>query len=120
MSPKTRKFVKLNRIAKPGDYRRVFKSSCRSVDDKFLVVAKKNDLGRARLGLAISKKNISTAVSRNKIKRTIRESFRHHKNILKDVDVVVVTNKKQTTINNKKIKESLRVHWKNISQCKNF
>ena len=56
------------------------------------------------MGLAISKKNISTAVRRNKIKRTIRESFRHHKNILKDVDVVV-TNKKQTTINNKKIKE---------------
>jgi len=114
------KFVKSNRIVKAEDYRQVFKSSCRSVDDKFLVIAIKNNLNRARLGLAISKKNVSKAVSRNKIKRAIRESFRHHKNILKSVDVVVVTHRKQTKFNNKTIKESLGAHWKHISQCKNF
>jgi len=120
VSTKTGKFVKLNRIVKPEDYRQVFKSSCRSVDDTFLVIAKKNDLKCARLGLAISKKNISKAVSRNNIKRAIRESFRHHKNILKGIDVVVVVHRKQTTINNKTVNESLGAHWKNISQCKNF
>ncbi len=120
MSTKTGKFVKSNRIVKPEDYRQVFKSSCRSVDDKFLVIAKKNDLKCARLGLAISKKNISKAVSRNNIKRAIRESFRHHKNILKGIDVVVVVHRKQTTINNKTVNESLGAHWKNVSQCKNF
>lgn len=120
MSTKTGKFVKLNRIVKPEDYRQVFKSSCRSVDDTFLVIAKKNDLKCARLGLAISKKNVSKAVSRNNIKRAIRESFRHHKNILKGIDVVVVVHRKQTTINNKTVNESLGAHWKNISQCKNF
>ncbi|MCH8080569.1 MAG: ribonuclease P protein component [Proteobacteria bacterium] len=120
MSTKTGKFVKSNRIVKPEDYRQVFKSSCRSVDDTFLVIAKKNDLKRARLGLAISRKNINKAVSRNNIKRAIRESFRYHKNILKGIDVVVVVHRKQTTINIKIINESLGVHWKNISQCKNF
>lgn len=120
MSTKTGKFVNSNRIVKPEDYRQIFKSSCRSVDDKFLVIAKKNDLNMARLGLAISKKNISKAVSRNKVKRAIRESFRHHKNILKGVDVVVVAHRKQTTINNKIINKSLGAHWKQISQCKNF
>ena len=120
MSTKTGKFVKSNRIVKPEDYRQVFKSSCRSVDDTFLVIAKKNDLKRARLGLAISRKNINKAVSRNNIKRAIRESFRYHKNILKGIDVVVVVHRKQTTINTKIINESLGVHWKNISQCKNF
>lgn len=120
MSTKTGKFVKSNRIVKPEDYRQVFKSSCRSVDDTFLVIAKKNDLKRARLGLAISRKNINKAVSRNNIKRVIRESFRYHKNILKGIDVVVVVHRKQTTINIKIINESLGVHWKNISQCKNF
>ena len=120
MSTKTGKFVKSNRIVKLEDYRQVFKSSCRSVDDTFLVIAKKNDLKRARLGLAISKKNINKAVSRNNIKRAIRESFRYHKNILKGIDVVVVVHRKQTTINTKIINKSLGVHWKNISQCKNF
>ena len=119
MSTKTGKFKKSNRIVKPEDYRQIFKCSCRSIDDEFLVVAKKNDLNRARLGLAISKKTISKAVSRNKIKRVIRESFRHHKNILKGVDVVVVR-RKQTIINNKTINDSLGAHWKHISQCKIF
>ena len=120
MSTKTGKFIKSSRIVKPEDFRQVFKSSCRSEDNTFLVLAKKNDLKWARLGLAISKKNISKAVNRNNIKRVIRESFRHHKNILKAIDVVVVVNRKQTTINNKTINESLDTHWKSISQCKNF
>jgi len=120
VSTKTGKFVKSNRIVKPEDYRQVFKSSCRSVDNKFLVIAKKNNLKLARLGLAIPKKNIRKAVSRNKIKRAIRESFRHHKNILKGVDVVIVAHRKQTIINKKTINKLLGAHWKNISQCKNF
>ena len=120
MSTKTGKFVKSNRIVRPEDYRQAFKSSCRSADDKFLVIAKKNDLNRARLGLAISKKNISKSANRNKIKRAIRESFRHHKNTLKGVDVVVVVHKKHNIINNKTVNESLSAHWKHISQCKNF
>ena len=114
------KFVKSNRIVKAEDYRQVFKSSCRSVDDKFLVIAIKNNLNWARLGLAISKKNVSKAVSRNKIKRAIRESFRQNKNILNGMDVVVVAYKRQAAINKKRIIESINTHWKTISQCRKF
>jgi len=120
VSIKTGSFAKSNRINDPKDYRLVFKSSCRSADKIFLVLAKRNSLKRARLGLAISKKNVSRAVSRNQIKRTIRESFRHHKNLLKGLDVVVIVQKKQTIINNKFIIESIGAHWKNILQCRKF
>ena len=120
MSIKTGNFAKSNRIIGSGDYRQVFKSSCRSADEKFLVLARKNSLKQARLGLAISKKNVNRAAGRNQIKRAIRESFRHHKNILKGLDVVVVAHKKQTTINNKTIIESINAHWKIISQCREF
>ena len=120
MSIKTGNFAKSNRINGSGDYRQIFKSSCRSKDEKFLVLARKNSLKQARLGLAISKKNVNRAVSRNQIKRAIRESFRHHKDILKGLDVVVTVHKKQTTINNKIIIESIDAHWKIISQCRKF
>jgi len=120
VSIKTGSFAKSNRINDPEDYRQVFKSSCRSADEKFLVLARKNSLTQARLGLAISKKNVKTAAARNQIKRAIRESFRHHKNILKGLDVVVVAHKKQTIINNKIIIESINAHWKIISQCRKF
>ena len=120
MSIKTGSFTKSNRINNPEDYRQVFKSSCRSKDEKFLVLARKNSLKQARLGLAISKKNVNRAAGRNQIKRAIRESFRHHKNILKGLDVVVVAHNKQTTINNKIIIKSIDAHWKIISQCRKF
>jgi ribonuclease P protein component len=120
VSIKTGKFARTNRINHPKEYQQVFKSSCRSADERFLVLARKNSLKQARLGLAISKKNINRAASRNQIKRAIRESFRHHKNILKGLDVVVVTHKKQTIINRKIIIESIGAHWKTISQCRKF
>jgi ribonuclease P protein component len=120
VSIKTGKFSIINRINHPKEYQQAFKSSCRSVDEKFLVLARKNDLKQARLGLAISKKNVNRAVSRNQIKRAIRESFRHHKNILNGLDVVVVVHKKQTIINKKIIIQTIGTHWKTISQCRKF
>jgi len=120
VSIKTGGFAKSNRINDPKSYRQVFESSCRSIDETFLVFARKNNLKQARLGLAISKKNVKMATSRNQIKRAIRESFRFHKNILEGLDVVVVTHKKQIIINNKSISESINNHWKTISQCRKF
>ena len=84
------------------------------------MLARENGLKQARLGLAISKKNVSRAVSRNQIKRAIRESFRHNKTLLKGMDVVVIAHKKLTVINNKFIIESISAHWKAVSQCRKF
>jgi len=120
VSIKSGSFTKSNRINNPEDYQQVFKSSCRSADESFLVFARKNSLKQARLGLAISKKNVNRAAGRNQIKRAIRESFRRHKNILKGLDVVVIAHNKQTTINNKIIIKSIDAHWKIISQCRKF
>ncbi|MFT5425246.1 MAG: ribonuclease P protein component [Gammaproteobacteria bacterium] len=120
MSIETGCFAKTNRLNNPKDYQKVFKSSCRSADEKFLVLASRNNLTQARLGLAISKKNVSRAVSRNHIKRAVRESFRQHKKILGGMDVVVVAHKKLIVINKKKITESINAHWKTISQCRKF
>jgi ribonuclease P protein component len=44
----------------------------------------------SRLGLAISKKQIRRAVDRNRLKRHIRESFRHHRKRLTGLDLVVM------------------------------
>jgi ribonuclease P protein component len=120
VSIKTGGFAKTNRINNPETYRQVFNSSCRSSDKKFLVLARKNSLKQARLGLAVSKKNVNSAVKRNQIKRAIRESFRYHKDILKGLDVVVVAHKKQTIVSNKIIIKSISTHWKIISQCRKF
>lgn len=49
-----------------------------------------NELGHARLGLAISKRVSKRAVERNRIKRLLRESFRRVRHRLPAVDVMVM------------------------------
>lgn len=43
----------------------------------FLCLAKRNERGFNRLGMIVGKKNIANAVGRNRVKRQIREAFRH-------------------------------------------
>lgn len=54
------------------------------------VLATPNQLQHPRLGLAISRKVARTAVARNRIKRVIRESYRHWQTRLGPLDIVVL------------------------------
>lgn len=58
------------------------------VTSDFIFLYCNNNLGYARLGLAISKKNISKAHDRNRIKRLLRETFRTKQ--LPAMDIVVL------------------------------
>ena len=57
----------------------------------FLLLAMENDLDQSRLGLVIGKKHVKLATHRNRIKRVIRENFRHHfKSYSPTVDLIVL------------------------------
>ncbi len=49
-----------------------------------------NELGHARIGLAVSRRVSKKAVERNRLKRIIRDSFRRHQHRLGAVDYVVI------------------------------
>ena len=49
-----------------------------------------NVIKSSRLGIVASKKNYSKAVERNRIKRIVREAFRHHTIKDKSMDLVVL------------------------------
>ena len=51
--------------------------------------ARKNRMPIARLGLVVTKKGNRTAVRRNRIKRIIRDRFRHCQSELEGYDLVI-------------------------------
>lgn len=53
------------------------------------VIALRNDIGLARLGLVIPKRSVRHAVRRNLIRRWTREAFRQRQHRLPSLDIVL-------------------------------
>lgn len=82
------------RLLKPADYKAVFDGAKPKVSNQhILFLAKYTPLSHPRLGLVIAKKNVRKAVQRNRIKRTIRETFRLRQHQLGGLDIVVLARK---------------------------
>lgn len=112
-------FSRRLRLTCPADYQRVFKQACKSSSPEFTVLAVPNQQTYPRLGLAIAKKNVRLAADRNRIKRLIRESFRHHQALLSGLDIVVLARKGVDNSSNETIYSALHKHWKVLDQqCK--
>jgi ribonuclease P protein component len=110
-------FPRQFRLLSSGDFQQVFKrTEYRSVDQRLTVLARQNDLAQARLGLAISKRIIKTAVGRNRVKRLVRESFRHHQQALSGLDIVVLNRKSAPQANNPELTQALQIHWQRIAK----
>ncbi len=69
------RFPKSLRLRRRREFARVFGTKC-SVADRYLVLyVASNELGLTRLGLSVGRK-VGKAVTRNRIKRLLREAFR--------------------------------------------
>jgi ribonuclease P protein component len=110
------RFSKDNRLLDAAAFARVFDNASRSRDNWFTVLGRANKLGKARLGLAISKKNCKLATGRNRIKRVVRESFRHHQDELSGVDVVVMNKPLAARATTVELLASLENHWQRLER----
>ena len=108
-------FPKTSRLLNAADYKAVFsnaqlKVSCRH----FLVLAHRNTRSSARLGLVVAKKNVALAVQRNRIKRQLRNTFRHNKELLNKLDVVVLARKDADKLTNKELIDTIDSLWQDL------
>lgn len=117
--PQSERFSRAARLRDPDAYRRVFAKPVRSSDSLFTVLARANGVGGARLGLAISKKQLRRAVERNRIKRMVRESFRQQRPSLPPIDLVVLARRDTGRATSFQLRDSLRLHWQRLAgQCR--
>lgn len=78
------------------------------------VLCKRNALTYPRLGMSIGRKRIKRAVDRNVIKRATRETFRHHREVVDGIDIVLITGKMPKNVNRIEINECLDVLFKQL------
>ena len=109
------------RLGKPGEYKKVFANPVKSTDKFFTILAIQNDFDHPRLGLAIAKKNIRKAVTRNVIKRAVRENFRLQQHQLINIDIVVLARRDAANASTALLRKSLDRHWlKLINRCVSY
>jgi ribonuclease P protein component len=94
----------------------VHRSGHRSSDNLFLVGARLNGLGHPRLGLAVGIRAAGGAVARNRVKRRVREYFRHHQHLLPTVDLVVSARPGAARATYAETAESLAFHWRRVRE----
>ncbi|MCB1758580.1 MAG: ribonuclease P protein component [Gammaproteobacteria bacterium] len=113
--PSSCRFDKRYRLADAKAYSRVFARPGRSVDQHFTVLWRANGLNRGRLGLAIAKKSLRLAVDRNRVKRIVRESFRHRQHDFVGVDIVVLSRNGVARAKPEMLWDSLEKHWMRVA-----
>lgn len=114
-SEKTQGFGRGLRLTKPGQFQQVFEKNHRTADRYWTILFRENKVGVARLGMAVAKKRAKRAVDRNRLKRTIRESFRCQ-TLMPGVDIVVLPRDASVSASNDELRNSLGKHWLQIKK----
>jgi len=79
-------------------------------------LARKRDDNQTRLGLIVSKKTDKRAVGRNRIKRLVRDSFRHHKIPLSGLDIVFLARQGIKELENADLHNRLDKAWDQLAK----
>ena len=95
------------RIRQSAEFEQVFRAN-RLTNKWFIVYLRKNESGFARLGLVVSKRIMSKAVSRNFAKRLIRDVFRKNFPSELALDVVVRTRRQINPENSAEGRQALK------------
>ena len=102
------------RLRRPGDFAALRTSSGRAGGRCFHVRYRGNELGHARLGLAISKRVSKRAVERNRIKRLLRESFRRVQHQLPPIDLMVMAREQAAGVPGPELLGEIDQLWKKL------
>lgn len=105
-------FPRVLRLLTPSHFSLVFANPSRAGTPEVTILACKNSYAFPRLGLTVAKKQIKRAHERNRVKRIIRESFRHIQHDLPARDFVVIVKKPAEKLTNEQLRSVLDKLWR--------
>lgn len=106
------------RLRRAADFAALRSSAGRLSSGSFRIRFGSNEAGVARLGLAVSKRVSKRAVDRNRIKRQIRESFRHMRHELPAVDILVMAREQACDADTASLRRDLMRLWQRLAALK--
>ncbi|MFC6441679.1 ribonuclease P protein component [Bowmanella sp. JS7-9] len=109
-------FSRAVRLLTPTHFENVFSDAVAASTPHITLLAKKNQLDHPRLGITLAKKRIRRAHERNRVKRIVRESFRHHLPQLGNIDIVIIGKSGLDQLSNQDLFKLLEKQWNRISR----
>jgi ribonuclease P protein component len=110
-------FPPTHRLLRPAEFQAVFDSAAFKVGEaQFLLLVRPNGLHHARLGLVIAKKKVRRSVDRNRLKRTVRESFRLHQASLPAADMIFMARNDLASIPSETLRQALVQGWRRVQR----
>ena len=108
-------FSKKLRLLGAADFKPVFQNARYKVScQHLLLLAFDSSTPFPRVGLVIAKKGIAKAVQRNRVKRQLRESFRHNQSLLPTLDIVILTRSGSSALSNEQLRQKIEKHWADL------
>ena len=110
-------FTKKQRLLTPAAFKEVFDAPERKLHQTHLMAfVRSNSADIPRVGMAITKRKVPTAVKRNLVKRQIRENFRLQNYKLENKDIVFIVKKSINELNNKDLIKEINNIFKKIEK----
>lgn len=106
------------RLLKAGDFAALRGKSRRISVRHFLAEFSPNEQATCRLGQAVSRRVSKRAVDRNRIKRLVRESYRHARSELPCVDILMIARTSAVDTASAELREDLANLWKKLAALK--
>lgn len=107
-------FPRTHRLLSKAEFKNIFDQAHKINQKYLLALFKPNQKANARLGLIVGKRVAKHAVTRNQIKRVIRESFRLYQDRLIGLDVVIIARQQCDTQDKAKLREGLDKLWEKL------
>ena len=106
------------RLLKAGDFAALKGNSKRVGVRHFLAEYAPNPQSTARLGQAVSRRVSKRAVDRNRIKRLVRESYRHNRACLPCVDILLIARSSAVQTPAAELRADLSQLWTKLAALK--
>ena len=115
-------FGKQHRLLTPREFKAVFDGAHFKASHRSLLLlaipGADQTASPGRLGLVVAKKHARHAVQRNRLKRLLRDSFRHHKAELTGLDIVALVKPGLWQMENPAIRAVIEEQWARLLKQK--